>query len=61
MNHFWPHHAWRNRLGFLFFGIAAGLSGLAAWEHPTLLAVLVALHNALPGSDVLTPLPNSAL
>ncbi len=38
---------WRNRLGFLFFGVAAGLSGLAAWQHPTVLAYLVALHNGL--------------
>ncbi len=38
---------WRNRLGFLFFGVAAGLSGLAAWQHPTVLACLVALHNGL--------------
>lgn len=38
---------WRTRIGFLFFGVAAGLSGLAAWQHPTVLACLVALHNAL--------------
>lgn len=37
----------RDRLGFLFFGVAAGLSGLAAWQHPSVLSVLVALHNAL--------------
>jgi protein-S-isoprenylcysteine O-methyltransferase Ste14 len=38
---------WRDRLGFLFFGVAAGLSGLAAWQHPSLLSVLLALHNLL--------------
>ncbi len=38
---------WRNRLGFVFFGAAAGLSGLAAWQHPSLLACLPALHNGL--------------
>lgn len=38
---------WRDRLGFLFFGVAAGLSGLAAWQHPSVLSVLLALHNAL--------------
>ncbi len=39
--------AWRNRLGFVFFGVAAGLSGLACWQQPSLLAGLVVLHNAL--------------
>jgi len=38
---------WRDRFGFLFFGVAAGLSGLAAWQHPSVLSVLLALHNAL--------------
>ena len=38
---------WRDRLGFLFFGVATGLSGLAAWQHPSVLAVLLVLHNAL--------------
>lgn len=38
---------WRNRLGFLFFGIATGLSGLACWQHLSVLSALVVLHNAL--------------
>lgn len=38
---------WRDRLGFLFFGVATGLSGLAAWQHPSVLGVLLVLHNAL--------------
>lgn len=38
---------WRNRLGFVFFGVSAGLSGLAAWQRPSLLACLPALHNGL--------------
>jgi protein-S-isoprenylcysteine O-methyltransferase Ste14 len=43
----WIPRMWRNRLGFLFFGVATGLSGLAAWQHPSLLAALISLHNAL--------------
>lgn len=39
--------AWRNHLGVIFFGVAAGLSGLACLERPSLLAALVVLHNAL--------------
>lgn len=33
--------------GFVFFAFAAALAGLAAWEHPTLLAWLSVAHNAL--------------
>lgn len=47
MNPIVPTRAWRNRLGFLFFGAATGLSGLACWQQPSLLAGLVVLHNAL--------------
>ena len=43
----WIPRMWRNRLGFLFFGVATGLSGLAAWHQPSLLAVLIVLHNAV--------------
>ncbi len=43
----WLPRAWRNRLGFLFFGVATGLSGLAAWQHPSVLSGCVLLHNAL--------------
>ncbi len=39
--------AYRNRLGFVFFGVAAGLAGLACWQQPSLLAALVVLHNTL--------------
>lgn len=38
---------WRDRLGFLFFGVAAGLSGLAAWQRPSLLTALIVIHNML--------------
>ena len=38
---------WRIRLGFLFFGVAAGLSALAFRQQPSLLAGLVALHNLM--------------
>jgi protein-S-isoprenylcysteine O-methyltransferase Ste14 len=41
------NHLWRNRLGFLFFGVATGLSILATLEHPSLLAALATAHNAL--------------
>lgn len=34
-------------LGLAFFAFAAILAGLAAWEHPTLLAWLSVVHNAL--------------
>lgn len=47
MNRYWARQLWRYRLGFLFFGVATGLSGLAAWQHPSLLSALVVLHNAL--------------
>lgn len=41
------NRSWRNRLGFVFFGVSAGLSGLAAWQHPSILACLPVLHNGL--------------
>ncbi len=37
----------KDRLGLAFFTFAAVLSVLAAWEHPSLLLWLAALHNAL--------------
>ncbi len=37
----------KDRLGIAFFTFAAVVSGLFAWEHPTLLAWLAALHNAV--------------
>lgn len=36
----------KDRLGLAFFTFAAVVSGLAAWERPTLLAWLAAFHNA---------------
>lgn len=37
----------KDRLGLAFFTFAAVVSGLAAWEHPSILAWLAALHNAI--------------
>lgn len=37
----------KDRLGLAFFTFAAVISGLAAWEHPSILAWLAALHNAI--------------
>jgi protein-S-isoprenylcysteine O-methyltransferase Ste14 len=37
----------KDRLGLAFFTFAAVISALAAWEQPTLLAWLAALHNAI--------------
>jgi protein-S-isoprenylcysteine O-methyltransferase Ste14 len=37
----------RDRLGIAFFTFAAVVSGLFAWEHPTVLAWLVSGHNAV--------------
>lgn len=34
-------------LGLMFFAFATVLAGIAAWEHPTLLAWLSVLHNGL--------------
>lgn len=39
----------KDRLGLAFFTFAAMISGLVAWEHPSLLAWLAALHNAILG------------
>jgi protein-S-isoprenylcysteine O-methyltransferase Ste14 len=36
----------RDRLGLAFFSFAAALSGLAAFEHPSLLAWVAVFHNA---------------
>ncbi|MEN4098921.1 MAG: isoprenylcysteine carboxylmethyltransferase family protein [Anaerolineaceae bacterium] len=37
----------KDRLGLAFFTFAAVVSALAAWEHPSILAWLAALHNAI--------------
>lgn len=37
----------KDRLGLAFFTFTAVISGLAAWEHPSILAWLAALHNAI--------------
>jgi protein-S-isoprenylcysteine O-methyltransferase Ste14 len=37
----------KDRLGLAFFTFAAVVSSLAAWEHPSILAWLAALHNAI--------------
>lgn len=37
----------KDRLGLAFFTFAAVISALAAWEHPSILAWLVTLHNAI--------------
>jgi protein-S-isoprenylcysteine O-methyltransferase Ste14 len=37
----------KDRFGLAFFTFAAVVSALAAWEHPSILAWLVALHNAI--------------
>src|SRR4030042_4296890 len=37
----------RDRLGWAFFSCAAVVSFLAAWEHPSMLAWLAGLHNAV--------------
>ena len=37
----------RDLVGFAFFAFAALVSGVAAWENPTLLAWLYAFHNLL--------------
>lgn len=37
----------KDRLGLVFFTFAAVVSVLAAWEQPTILAWLAALHNAI--------------
>jgi len=37
----------KDRLGLAFFTFAAVISGLAAWEHPSILAWLATLHNAI--------------
>ncbi len=39
--------SWGDYLGLAFFSFATMISGLAAWSHPTLLAWLSVLHNAL--------------
>lgn len=48
---------WRNKLGFGFFLLAAILSGMAAWEKPSILAVLNTAHNALLAFLYATRLP----
>lgn len=37
----------KDRLGLAFFTFAAVVSALAAWEQPTILAWLAAMHNAI--------------
>lgn len=37
----------KDRLGLAFFAFAAVISALAAWEYPSVLAWLAALHNAI--------------
>lgn len=37
----------KDRLGLAFFAFASVVSALAAWEQPTVLAWLAALHNAI--------------
>jgi len=37
----------KDRLGLAFFTFAAVVSALVAWEHPSILAWLAALHNAI--------------
>lgn len=37
----------KDRLGLAFFTFATVVSALAAWEHPSILAWLAALHNAI--------------
>lgn len=37
----------KDRLGLTFFTFAAVISALAAWEHPSILAWLATLHNAI--------------
>jgi protein-S-isoprenylcysteine O-methyltransferase Ste14 len=37
----------KDRLGLAFFTFAAAISALAAWEHPSILAWLAVLHNAI--------------
>lgn len=37
----------KDRLGLAFFTFAAVISSLAAWEHPSILAWLATLHNAI--------------
>lgn len=37
----------KDRLGLAFFTFAAVISALAAWEHPSILAWLAALHNII--------------
>lgn len=48
----------RNRIGFLFFGVAAGLSGLSTLEHPSVLAALATAHNALLAAIYLRRYPS---
>ena len=47
--HFIREHSDRIRdlAGFGFFLFAALISGLAAWQHPSILAWLFAIHNGL--------------
>ena len=37
----------KDRLGLAFFTFAAAISALAAWEYPSILAWLAALHNTI--------------
>jgi protein-S-isoprenylcysteine O-methyltransferase Ste14 len=47
----------RDGLGCTLFLLAAVLSGLSAWETPSILAILNSLHNALLASLYATRLP----
>jgi protein-S-isoprenylcysteine O-methyltransferase Ste14 len=49
LNHFFRRHSdrLRNLTGFSFFLFATILSGVAAWQHPSILSWLYFIHNGL--------------
>ena len=55
-NHLTPARL-RNGLGFGLFLLAAILSGLSAWQAPSVLAILNTVHNALLAILYITRLP----
>lgn len=48
---------WRNKLGFVFFLLAAVLSGMAAWKQPHILLFMNTAHNAILAVLYATRLP----
>jgi protein-S-isoprenylcysteine O-methyltransferase Ste14 len=48
---------WRNKLGFVFFLLAAVLSGMAAWKQPHILLFMNTAHNAILAILYATRLP----